>query len=642
MSRLTYVLQSGTCFAAFLFVFASWSVLLRSRAVTMPAPARFLLALTLVWVHVIACVLLLGLFGSVTRTNVVFLPLGVAAVVLAIALYTTAQRRDAAADVESGDSRQRDVLIAGVVLIAALAFAWQVMLAVFFPPVGYDDLAYRLPGSAFVLQSGSLRTVDLPARLEFVNFYPQATEFLSIWCFALLGTDAMVGLWQSGIYVHFVLASVVLCRACGCGRNSTRFAVGLAALTPTVLGQILTTYNDLFIAALFASALAFAVLSGRDDNRWCLLGLSLSCGCLLAAKLSSPLLVGIAVLIYLAQAILSGRRAVQLARGLLLILMPAMALGGYWYVRNAVLFGNPVYPFQVDIAGLHLPGRFSASVWSANLLNPELSKLPLFERLWKLWLEQKSHYGLWFYSYSSAFGGFGPAWFILGLPSIAAALVTAAFRRAWSVLTVLAVTVTLYLSFSGNISVRYTLFVLPTMALAIAIVVDELRRSADAADRSAALVARLSLGVVRVVGLGLAVVIAGLMTFAMKSPQAIARQIVTGTVAKVDVQSPVLDAFRVMRTSLPSGSVLVFDETVDFIYPLWRPDYANIVHFVSTAQPFEGWLAAASRLKARYAFAKTGSATRSVSPLRQWIALHPEKFRLVMAVPNHGELYEIL
>jgi hypothetical protein len=587
-------------------------------------------------------ILILGVTGYLTRFNIVFANLMIGTVVTAIALSKGGRAMRSISFRGTLALVRREPQVTFALLAACFGFTWYVMLAIFFSPVGYDDFAYHLPGAAFALQNSSLIPIALPPRLLAINYFPQLSEFLSIWCFLLLGRDSMIIIWQGGIYLYFVTACFVLCRACGCTRTGTLFGVSLAAVTPTLLAQILSSYNDVCVAAFFSAALAFAVIAGRDSRRIYLLGLALSCGGLLSAKLSTPLLVGVAIGVFIAQSVTQRFRPVALLWSIVFVILIATALGGYWYTRNTLLYGNPLYPFVIHFAGITFSG--TAMPLSPTFLNPELGRLPLFERLWGLWMEQKSHYGYWFYNYESAYTGFGPIWFIVGIPSIVGAMLLSACKQQWTALAIFALTISAYLGFQGNMSVRYTLFILPVMGLGIAMMFDQLRQSRQCKDNKIrAGVARGSLLIVQSLGTVLAFLTVGLMLFAVKEPAVILKQI-RGPIASRELESPVFGVFSSARKNIPKDSVVVFDESVDFIYPLWRPDFKNIVCFVSSAQPMERWSSKAAALRARYVFAKVGPTIPAEvrSPLAGWIALHPSSFKLVASVPNYGELYELL
>ena len=75
----------------------------------------------------------------------------------------------------------------------------------------------------------------------------------------------------------------------------------------------------------------------------------------------------------------------------------AFLMGGWYYVGNLMQHGNPFYPFEVNAAGLHLPGSITRN-GEMRMLNAEFTPLAPPVRLWRLWREEKSHFGLWLYN----------------------------------------------------------------------------------------------------------------------------------------------------------------------------------------------------------------------------------------------------
>jgi hypothetical protein len=144
-------------------------------------------------------------------------------------------------------------------------------------------------------------------------------------------------------------------------------------LAPVNMGQAPTSYVDTAYAASLCAALAFvAVLVGcvmRGDSfspAGAALRIGASAGLALGIKGSGILhiavLLGIAALALGWSAWRSGEavRALLLrhARVLVLAVVAATAVGGYWYGRNTLHMGNPLGPFRVAIAGhTILPGE---------------------------------------------------------------------------------------------------------------------------------------------------------------------------------------------------------------------------------------------------------------------------------------------
>src|SRR5207302_10177718 len=62
-----------------------------------------------------------------------------------------------------------------------------------------------------------------------------------------------------------------------------------------------------------------------------------------------------------------------------LLWVPAIFLltSGHYYVRSLIRFGNPFYPFQINLGPLHLPGAADLSYTSIlyNIRDPRIWKL---------------------------------------------------------------------------------------------------------------------------------------------------------------------------------------------------------------------------------------------------------------------------
>src|SRR5205814_10701077 len=136
---------------------------------------------------------------------------------------------------------------------------WFSLLAVYFPVAGYDDYAVHLPVVGFIIQSKALGVVPLPVGLQIpINSFSQLNELFALWHYAIVGSGALMNMWQPAIVLHLVLAVYVLCRTLECSRLISLFAAALICFTPTVLFQILTAYSDLSVAAFFGTGLAFS------------------------------------------------------------------------------------------------------------------------------------------------------------------------------------------------------------------------------------------------------------------------------------------------------------------------------------------------------------------------------------------------
>ncbi len=270
----------------------------------------------------------LGLAGAL-RAPVAWAVLSLLA--LAVGRPALAWLRDLRAAV--GDLRPRGrvewllagfvAFMAGVALLNALA-----------PPTAWDALLYHLTGPRADLAAGHLR-VDpwLPE-----TGYPQGVELLYAWAM-LLGSD------RAPAVIHWVFGMLTLLLVWGWGREAgggaragwLACAVLLSAATyPGLMGW---AYTDA-ATSLYASAALAAALRWRESGRRPALALAgVLAGLAFGTKYTAGV-VGLALgLVFVAS------QPRQLLRNALALGLPALAVALPWLVKNALLAGNPFYPF---------------------------------------------------------------------------------------------------------------------------------------------------------------------------------------------------------------------------------------------------------------------------------------------------------
>ena len=188
--------------------------------------------------------------------------------------------------------------------------------------------------------------------------------------------------------VLVVLGVYTLARRVGASAKAAAWAVVLAAYTPALLQHTVSCNNDIAIAGLLLTLFVYLLIpSDEIESERTML-------CVVCAML------GMAIKPYIAFAF-PGLLLLLLLRvwcdgalwrfwwpkGMLnwSLITLAIVLGAFWYLRNALLFGNPLYPVGLSIgdtnvfgdgSGVGQRGSFSLSgVW-------EMIGLIVSERLW--------------------------------------------------------------------------------------------------------------------------------------------------------------------------------------------------------------------------------------------------------------------
>jgi hypothetical protein len=242
--------------------------------------------------------------------------------------------------------------------------AWQVFLSLFItatlllalavallPPTEWDSLTYHLVGPDRYLQAHRL-TFDFD---NYYLFFPSFTEMLFTAGMALKG-DIVSHLIHFG-YLLLTLGTLGAFAARHWKRRHGLVAAALFVSIPTAVQIATWSYVDLALtfynfAALFAllNWLTPATSGAAEEEQaqspsvgWLVLA-GLFCGASLSIKYTGvvlPLTLGAVLLWALLRRRLTVRRFLVGALGIFGL---ALAVAAPWYIKNALLTGNPLYP----------------------------------------------------------------------------------------------------------------------------------------------------------------------------------------------------------------------------------------------------------------------------------------------------------
>ncbi|HBC73242.1 MAG: hypothetical protein UX91_C0012G0008 [Candidatus Amesbacteria bacterium GW2011_GWB1_47_19] len=199
------------------------------------------------------------------------------------------------------------------------------------PPGEGDSLAYHIPLARMVIAGELWQKNKLTAP---GLYYPGAGEAMQA---VMMITGLPLNLFNVLGWIILVLAVREAGKRLGLGTGlATVFGISVG-MWPSVLRLLLTQTVDIWLAVWWTVAWIFLREPKKTLGYWVATGAVL--GMLVGTKFSGVLFAGVLLLFY-------GRRMWEKVtlRGAAICILGIVIFGGWWYGRNWILTGNPVYP----------------------------------------------------------------------------------------------------------------------------------------------------------------------------------------------------------------------------------------------------------------------------------------------------------
>ena len=252
------------------------------------------------------------------------------------------------------------LLVAHVVIDGLLKF-----------PTDWDCLMYHMPMIDEWIQARNLYAPD-----SSYWWQPGVNEVLGLWCVAPFSGDFLIALNNLPVMVLWCAATWSLARSLGLSAPWSHLGAIAVVIVHTTLHETDDASNDLGVVAFWTAALACGLRYIRTERGTDIMLCGLSLGLLVGVKyfaLGYAGLVGAALIVAVGFA--HGLRAA--GRTTLVLAIIAAPVGIFWYARNFVVSGSPIFPlgwtgatpslgypdvFSTTFLGNHDPSRFGIAV----------------------------------------------------------------------------------------------------------------------------------------------------------------------------------------------------------------------------------------------------------------------------------------
>ena len=557
--------------------------------------SRFISTFLLFYAQIITTEFLLGLFSLLNNYNLVALNALISTGIVIILkrkfgkkIFTDYLAGIRQLIVSVKKVIRKDPLWTTVLLLALAFVVWIIFLGLIFPIVDYDGNSYHMTFVAYLIQDHTF--LNIITSNKYLAGYPKGGEFIQAWNVLITHNDMFADLTQVPFLILGVYALYEIAVTLGANKKHARFSATLFVFLPIVLNQLKTTYVDVMICSLFFAGLAMVIKKKLSKLDLVLIGIIFSL--LISIKSTGPLFVLVLLPILFWNLYQNyGKTIRNYIKPMLLMLSPTF-FGLFWYIRDYILYGSPIYPFGLKLAGLTIFHGMTFQQLVANAIQSTSLPNGCVQRLWFVWTEQKGWFGC-LYNYDTNYAGLGPIWFIILIPAIIISVYFAIKKRNAKYLAITATIFALFAIYPSNYYSRYTMFIVAVGVFALGIVLTN--------------ISKVTANLVKILAIILVIsVIATNFNLCNFTPQVVRAQIkslLAGTPKRGGAIYPITvgKAFVFIEERVKPNEVIEYDSKPFFIYPLWRPDYKNIVIYFP-ANNEDTWYKEVANKHVKYVF----------------------------------------
>jgi len=296
------------------------------------------------------------------------------------------------------------------------------------PDLSYDGNSYHIPTIAMWDQTGYVHWVKTVYLETIINGYPKGAELVAYVLVKALNNQVI-----NTVNLVFlplgVLGIMRLSRRLG-ARVPLAICAGLAfILVPTNIGQSPTTYVDSAFAssAIGFLALMFSFIPPQKPNVKHVIAFGASMGLMVSVKSTGLGVAAFGVSALLFPWVISVLHTKQGVRKSVFIILVAFLIiaatalaGGYWYIRNYLITGSPLYPIGINLLGTNLfPGAsVSETIFSSQNTPEKIKGWPVILQTLYTWAQSPGEWPVSILGYDSGLGGLGFLWIAGCVPAI--------------------------------------------------------------------------------------------------------------------------------------------------------------------------------------------------------------------------------
>jgi hypothetical protein len=310
---------------------------------------NILCAGTLYFSYIVLVQLALGSFNILTIETILVINLVILGAAVLLLRFKCANFRLSNADSKvsfNGLSKFNQVLISLILGFALVKLAINLVN----PPFGWDSLNYHFPFAVEWLKNHNLSVPIVISDNPCPSYYPLNGCLIYLWYIFPFSNSFLADLGQAPFFIMSLFCLYNICRKLGVSKQFSFFASVLMAATPNYFKQLSIAYVDVMVCAWFLMAVNFLLnlRQASDFKNSFLFGLCV--GMLTGTKTIACAYAIVPVLFFL-YLIFPKKNTLSGVFKLVIFLAAVFLIGSFWYIRDFLETGNPVYPLTLKLLG---------------------------------------------------------------------------------------------------------------------------------------------------------------------------------------------------------------------------------------------------------------------------------------------------
>lgn len=256
--------------------------------------------------------------------------------------------------------------------------------AIYQIPLEYDNVAYHLPFVVEWLKTGDLLSVYYSAFANAIGYYPSNFELFNLWLYLPFNADYFVNLVNLPFFPMLLLAFYAVARNMNISSRNSLYAGAFFLYMPQTFRQMGVPLVDVFFSLMFVLGIFYLQEYVKSKSKIDALLFGFTLGVFVGVKyLGLPYLFPFAFLILYFLIKQFNGKWLDFSKVCLIVFSGGFLGGGFWYLRNWIQSGNPLFPVEVKLGDFVLfdgIDGMTENVLSSSLLNQvdSLEKLKEF------------------------------------------------------------------------------------------------------------------------------------------------------------------------------------------------------------------------------------------------------------------------